>query len=69
MTSTYLLVLTRLWPNRQDKRLQICGTLKNAGSKPVRGKSHGCGTPTGSKPVRGRFHGCGTLTTKEALDT
>ena len=69
MTSTHLLVLTRLWPNRQDKRLLIRGTLKNASSKPVRGKSHGCGTLTGSKPVRGRFHGSGMLTTKEALDT
>ena len=35
------------------KRLLVHGTFKNAGSK----------------PVRGRFHGCGTLTWKEALGT
>ena len=42
-----------LWPNYQDKRLLAHETFKNAGSKPVRGK----------------FHGCGTLTSKEALGT
>ena len=41
-----------LWPNCQDKQLTHV-TFKNAGSK----------------PLRGRFHGCGTLTLKEALGT
>ena len=31
-----------LWPNRQGgKRLLTHGTIKNAGSKPVRGRFHG----------------------------
>ena len=34
--STHLSVLTRLWPNRQDKRLLTHETHKNAGSKSVR---------------------------------
>ena len=42
-----------LLPNRQDKRLLSYETFKNASSK----------------PVRGRFHGCATLTSKETLDT
>ena len=41
------------WPNRQDRPLLTYGTFKNAGSK----------------PVRGRFHGCGTLTSKVVLGT
>ena len=42
-----------LWPNCQDRPLLTHGTFKNAGSK----------------PVRGRFHGCGTLTSKVVLGT
>ena len=42
-----------LWPDRQDKRQVTYETFKNASSK----------------PVRDRFHGCGTLTSKEALGT
>ena len=37
--------------NRRDKRLLMHGTFKNAGSKPVRCRFHGCGTLAGSKPV------------------
>ena len=47
-----------LWPDRQDKRLLIPRTFKNAGSKPVRSRFHDCGTFASSKPVRGRFHSC-----------
>ena len=65
----YISTHKTLWPNCQDKQLLTYGTFKNAGSKSVRGRFHGCGTFKGSKLVRGRFHGCGTLTSKEALDT
>ena len=51
ITSTHLLVLTRLWRIRQGKLLLTHGIFENAGWK----------------PVRGRFHGCGTLTFKEVL--
>ena len=42
-----------LWPNHQDKLLSLHEMFKDAGSK----------------TVRGRLHGCGTLTSKEALGT
>ena len=42
-----------LWPNRQGRLLSLHETFKNAGSK----------------TVRGRLHGCGILTSKEALGT
>ena len=41
------------WPNRQDRLLSLHETFKNAGSK----------------TVRGRLHGCGIVTSKEALGT
>ena len=55
ITSTYLSVLTRLdhETDRQDKQILTHGTFKN----------------TGSKPVRGRYHGCRALTLKKALGT
>ena len=51
----YLFINTHkaLWLNRQDKQILTHGTFKNAGSK----------------PMRGRFHGCGILTSNEALST
>ena len=57
-----------LWLDRQDKQLLTHGTFKNACSKPVRGRFHGCGILAGSNSARGKFHGYGTLTSKKVLD-
>ena len=53
ITSNHLSVFTKLYGDRQEKQLLTHRTFKNVGSK----------------PLRGRFHGCGTLTLKDSLGT